>query len=116
MQSTAEHPVHQEPTQETLEHQMASRWPETSCKLEEDSSVCKSPTPDRDTILSDVVGPTAEEKVHQETGIALEESGKTSDGVSKRCQEEDDLDEGESLPIQHFQKCINAYMILYRDI
>ncbi|XP_057283264.1 torsin-1A-interacting protein 2 isoform X3 [Pezoporus wallicus] len=91
-QSTAEHPVHQEPTQETLEHQVASRWPETSCKLEEDSSVCKSPTPDGDTTLSDLAGPTAE-KVNQEAEIALEESGKTSDGVSKRCQEEDDLDE-----------------------
>ncbi|XP_062458402.1 torsin-1A-interacting protein 2 isoform X1 [Pezoporus occidentalis] len=91
-QSTAGHPVHQEPTQETLEHQVASRWPETSCKLEEDSSVCKSPTPDGDTTLSDLAGPTAE-KVNQEAEIALEESGKTSDGVSKRCQEEDDLDE-----------------------
>uniref|UniRef100_A0A8V5GBV0 Torsin-1A-interacting protein 1/2 AAA+ activator domain-containing protein n=1 Tax=Melopsittacus undulatus TaxID=13146 RepID=A0A8V5GBV0_MELUD len=87
MQSTAEHPVHQEPTQEILEHQEASRWPETSCKLEEDSSVCKSSTPDGDTTLSDLAGPTTE-KVHQETEIALEESGKTNDGVSKRCQEE----------------------------
>ncbi|KAM9009473.1 torsin-1A-interacting protein 2-like isoform 3-T3 [Ara ararauna] len=93
VQSTAEHPVHKEPTQETLEHQVASRWPETSCKLEEDSSVCESATPDGDTTLSDLAGPTAEEKVHQETEIALEESGKTNDGVSKRCQEEDDLDE-----------------------
>ncbi|KAM9543537.1 torsin-1A-interacting protein 2-like isoform 3-T3 [Guaruba guarouba] len=93
VQSTAEHPVHKEPTQETLEHQVASRWPETSCKLEEDSSVCESATPDGDTTLSDLAGPTAEEKVHQETEIALEESGKPNDGVSKRCQEEDDLDE-----------------------
>ncbi|NXD67206.1 TOIP2 protein, partial [Eolophus roseicapillus] len=91
VQSTAEHPVHQEHTQETLEHQVASRWPETSCKLEEDSSVCKSLTPDGETTLSDLAGPTAEEKVHQETEIALEESGKTSDGVSERYQEEDDL-------------------------
>ncbi|XP_065530130.1 torsin-1A-interacting protein 2 isoform X3 [Lathamus discolor] len=92
VQSTAEHPVHQEPTQETLEHQVASKWPETSCRLEEDSSVCKSPTPDGDTALSDLAGPTAE-KVHQETEIALEESRKTSDCVSKTCQEEDDLDD-----------------------
>ncbi|XP_061201579.1 torsin-1A-interacting protein 2 isoform X3 [Neopsephotus bourkii] len=88
--STAEHPVHQEPTQETLDHQVASRWPETSRKLEEDSSVCKSPTPDGDTRLSDLAVPTAEEKVNQEAEI---EFGKTSDGVSKRCQEEDGLDE-----------------------
>ncbi|XP_030351148.1 torsin-1A-interacting protein 2 isoform X2 [Strigops habroptila] len=104
VQSTAEHPVHQEPTQETLEHeeptqetlehQVASRWPETSCKPEEDSSVCKSLTADGgETTLSDLAGRTVEEEVHHETEISLEESGKTGDGVSERYQEKDDLDE-----------------------
>ncbi|KAM7107054.1 TOIP2 protein, partial [Ciconia maguari] len=94
VESTAEHPVHQESTQETLEHQVTSRWPETSCKPEEDSLVCKSPTADGgETTLSDSAGPTVEEKVPQETEVSLEESGKTRDGVSGRSQEEDDLDE-----------------------
>ncbi|XP_059677849.1 torsin-1A-interacting protein 2 [Gavia stellata] len=92
--STAEHPVHEEPTQETLEHQVASGWPETSCKPEEDSLVCKSPTADGGgTILSDLADPTVEEKVPQETEVSLEESGKTRDCVSERSQEEDELDE-----------------------
>ncbi|XP_076195789.1 uncharacterized protein TOR1AIP2 isoform X1 [Aptenodytes patagonicus] len=94
VESTAEHPVHQEATQETLEHQVTSRWPETSGKPEEDSMVCKSPTADGgETTLSDSAGPTVEEKVPQETEVSLEESGKTRDGVSERSQEEDDLDE-----------------------
>ncbi|NXF50841.1 TOIP2 protein, partial [Oceanites oceanicus] len=94
VESTAEHPVHQESTQETLEQQVTSRWPETSCKPEEDSLVCKSPTADGgETTLSDSAGPTVEEKVPQETEVSLEESGKTRDGVSERSQEENDLDE-----------------------
>ncbi|XP_075364064.1 torsin-1A-interacting protein 2-like isoform X2 [Mycteria americana] len=94
MESTAEHPVHQESAQETLEHQVTSRWPETSCKPEEESLVCKSPTADGgETTLLDSAGPTVEEKVPQETEVSLEESGKTRDGVSGRSQEEDDLDE-----------------------
>ncbi|NXH70261.1 TOIP2 protein, partial [Hydrobates tethys] len=94
VESAAEHPVHQEPTQETLEQQVTSRWPETSCKPEEDSLVCKSPTADGgEMTLSDSAGPTVEEKVPQETEVSLEESGKTRDGVSERSQEEDDLDE-----------------------
>lgn len=92
--------MHQEPIQETLEHQETSRWPETSCKAEEDSSVCTSPTADGgEMTLSDSAGPTVEEKAPQETEGSLEESGKTRDGVSERSQEEDDVDEGESLPI-----------------
>ncbi|KAF1475779.1 Torsin-1A-interacting protein 2, partial [Pygoscelis antarcticus] len=94
VESTAEHPVHQEATQETLEHQVTSRWPETSGKPEEDSTVCKSPTADGgETTLSDSAGPTVEEKVPQETGVSLEESEETRDGVSERSQEEDELDE-----------------------
>ncbi|KAM6128584.1 uncharacterized protein FYN12_005319 [Phoenicopterus ruber ruber] len=94
VESTAEHPVHQEPTQETLEHQVTSGCPETPCKPEEDSLVCKSPAADGgETTLSDSAGPTIEEKVPQETEVSLEESGKTQDGVSERSQEEDDLDE-----------------------
>ncbi|NWH54959.1 TOIP2 protein, partial [Fregata magnificens] len=94
VESTAEHPVHQEPTQETLEHQVTSRWPETSCKPEEDSLVCESPTADGGEVtLSDSAGSTVEEKVPQETEVSLEASRKTRDGVSERSQEEDDLDE-----------------------
>lgn len=79
---------------------MTSRWPETSCKPQDDSLVCKSPTLDgEERILLDSAGPTVEEKVPQETEVSLEESRKTRDGVSERSQEEDDLDEGESLPI-----------------
>lgn len=50
-------------------------------------------------ILLDSAGPTVEEKVPQETEVSLEESSKTRDGVLERSQEEDDLDEGEFLPI-----------------
>ncbi|NXJ95196.1 TOIP2 protein, partial [Corythaixoides concolor] len=94
LQSTAVHPEHQEPLQETVEPQVTSRWPETSCKPEEDSSVCKSPTADEgERTLSDLAVPTVEEKVPQETQVSLEESGKTRDGVSERPLEEDDSDE-----------------------
>ncbi|NXF03391.1 TOIP2 protein, partial [Smithornis capensis] len=90
--STAQHPVHQEPPQETLEHQVTSR-PETSCKPEEDSSVHESTADGGETTLPGLGGPTAEEKAPQETEILLEESEKTRDGVSQRSQEEEDLDE-----------------------
>ncbi|NXK49092.1 TOIP2 protein, partial [Chauna torquata] len=93
VESTAEHPEHQEPPQETLEHQVTSRWPETSCKPEEDSSVCKAPTAyGGEMTLSELAGPTVEEKVPQETEVSLEESGETRDDVSERSQEEDDTD------------------------
>ncbi|XP_075278660.1 torsin-1A-interacting protein 2 isoform X2 [Opisthocomus hoazin] len=89
----AEHSEHQEPPQETLEHQVTSRQPETSCKLEEDSLVCKSPPADGgEETLSDLAGPRSEKKVPQETEVSVEESGKTRDGVSGRPQEEDSLD------------------------
>ncbi|NXX86741.1 TOIP2 protein, partial [Urocolius indicus] len=91
-ESTAKHPVHPEPTQETLEPQMTSRWPETSCKPE-DSLVCKLPPADGvETTLSDLADPTAEKSL-QGTEVSLEKSGKARDGISKRPQEEDDLDE-----------------------
>ncbi|KAM6124102.1 uncharacterized protein TOR1AIP2 [Pterocles gutturalis] len=93
-ESTAEHPVHQEPTQETHEHQGTSRRPETSCKAEEDSLVCKAPIADGgETTQSDSADPPVEEKVPQEAEVSLGESGKTRDGVSARSQEEDGLDE-----------------------
>ncbi|XP_005231681.3 torsin-1A-interacting protein 2 isoform X1 [Falco peregrinus] len=92
VESTAELPVHQEPTHETPEHQVTSEWPETSCKPEDNSLVCKSATVDGgETMLSDLAVLTAEENVPQETEVSLEESGKTRDGVSERSQEEDDL-------------------------
>ncbi|KAM6305677.1 uncharacterized protein AAHN32_004877 [Aegotheles albertisi] len=93
VESTAEHPAHQEPPQETLEHQVTSRWPETSCKPEDDSLVCKSPTADGEMTLLDSAAATAEEKVPQESEVSLEECGKTRDGVLERPQEEDGLDE-----------------------
>ncbi|NXE75311.1 TOIP2 protein, partial [Cochlearius cochlearius] len=93
VEGTTEHPLHQEPTQETLECQVTSRWPETSCKPEEDSLVCKSPTADEgEMTLLDSADPTVE-KVPQETEVSLEESGKTRDGVSERSHEDNDLDE-----------------------
>ncbi|XP_065698757.2 torsin-1A-interacting protein 2 isoform X2 [Patagioenas fasciata] len=94
VESTAEHPEHQETPQETPEHQVTSRCPETSCKPEEDSLVSKSPTAGGgETTLSDLTSPTVEEQVNQETEVSLAESGKTRDGISERSQEEDGLDE-----------------------
>ncbi|NXG65913.1 TOIP2 protein, partial [Hemiprocne comata] len=94
VESTAEHPAHQEPPQETLEHQVASRGPETPCKPEEDPLVCESPAADGgETTLSDSAGPTVEESVPQETEVSLEESGKMRDAASERSQEDDGLDE-----------------------
>ncbi|NXY05984.1 TOIP2 protein, partial [Pteruthius melanotis] len=91
--STAERPVHQEPTQEALGQQVTSRWPETSCKPEEDSSVCGSAADGGETALSGVAGPTVEEKAPQETEVLPEESDKTREGVSERPLEKEDLDE-----------------------
>ncbi|XP_068546900.1 torsin-1A-interacting protein 2-like isoform X2 [Anas acuta] len=93
VESTAEHPAHQEPPRETLEHQEASRCPETSCKPEEDSSVSNPPTAFGEEVKpSGLAGPTVEEKVPQESEASLEESVETRDGVSERPQEEDDSD------------------------
>ncbi|XP_054240508.1 torsin-1A-interacting protein 2 [Indicator indicator] len=90
MESAAEHPAYQEPIQGTLEHQVTSRWPETSCKPEEDSLLCKSPTADGgETSLSDLAGL----RVEKETEVSLKESVKTRDDVSERSQEKNDLDE-----------------------
>ncbi|NXX21244.1 TOIP2 protein, partial [Podargus strigoides] len=92
VENTAEHPVCQQSTQETLEHQVTSRWPETSCKPEEDSLVCETPAAAGEGMTQlDLAGSTVE-KVPQETEVSLEESGKTRDGVSERSQEEYDLD------------------------
>ncbi|NXN75161.1 TOIP2 protein, partial [Himantopus himantopus] len=93
VESTAEHPVHQEATQETLEDQVTARGPETSCKPEEDSLVCKSPTAHGgETTLLDSAASPVEENVPQETEVSLEESGKTRDDVSDRSQKEGDSD------------------------
>ncbi|NWX64813.1 TOIP2 protein, partial [Promerops cafer] len=89
---------HQEATQETPEHQVTSRWPETPCKPEEDSSVCESAADGVQTTLLGSAGPTLEEKAAQETEVLLEESNKTREGVSERPLEKEDLHEGESLP------------------
>ncbi|XP_027596449.1 torsin-1A-interacting protein 2-like isoform X2 [Pipra filicauda] len=95
--STAEHPVHQEPTQETLEQPVTSRS-ETSCKPEQDSSVREPSAGGGETTLPGLAGPTLEEKAPQETEILLEEAGKTRDGASERSQEEKDLDEAGLAP------------------
>ncbi|NXY18942.1 TOIP2 protein, partial [Atrichornis clamosus] len=91
--STAERPAHQEPAQDTLEDQETSRWPETSCKPEEDSSVCESTAEGGETTLLGLAGPTVEEKAPQETEVLLEESEKTRDSVSERPLEKENLDE-----------------------
>ncbi|NXG25325.1 TOIP2 protein, partial [Grallaria varia] len=84
--SPGEHPLHQEPTQERLEHQVTSR-PETSCKPKEDPSVCESNAAGGDTTVPGIAGPTREEKAPQETEALLEVPGKTRDDASARCQE-----------------------------
>ncbi|NXV43773.1 TOIP2 protein, partial [Uria aalge] len=95
VESTAKQPVPQEATQETLEQQVTRRCPEKSCKPEEDSLVCKSPTADREeTILLDSSGSTVEEKVPQKTEVSLEVSGKTRDGASERSHKEENVEKG----------------------
>ncbi|NXC41086.1 TOIP2 protein, partial [Penelope pileata] len=92
VESTAERPVHQEPPQEILEHQVTGTWPETSCKPEA-SSVCKPPAAHGgETTLSESAGPTVGGKVPQGTEVSLEEPGETKDGVLERSQEENGLD------------------------
>ncbi|NXM16997.1 TOIP2 protein, partial [Ploceus nigricollis] len=101
--STAECPVHQEATQEAPEHQEATqealgqqvtgKFPETSCKPEEDSSVCDSAADEGETTLLGSAGPTLEEKAAQETEVLPEKSDKTREGVSERPLEKEDLDE-----------------------
>ncbi|KAM4773166.1 torsin-1A-interacting protein 2 isoform 2-T2 [Cyanocitta cristata] len=86
-------PEHQESTQEAPGHQVTSRGPETSCKPEEDSSVCESTADGGETTLLGLAGPTVEEKAPQETEVRLEESDKTREGVSERPLEKEDLDE-----------------------
>lgn len=112
MESIAEHPAHQEPPRETLEHQEASRCPETSCKPEEDSLVSNPPTAFGEEVKPlELAGPTVEEKAPQETEASLEEPVETRDGVSERPQEEDDSDRGESLPICLY--CISKMLITW---
>ncbi|NXE49391.1 TOIP2 protein, partial [Casuarius casuarius] len=89
----AEPPVLQEIPPETLGHEVTSSWPDTSCKPEEkDPAVGESLTGDRSKVTdSGLAGLMAEEKVHQETKVSLEESEKT-------CKpEEKDPAVGESL-------------------
>ncbi|XP_015492304.1 torsin-1A-interacting protein 2 isoform X2 [Parus major] len=93
--STAEHPVHQEASQEAPGCQVTSRWPETSCKPEEDSSVYESAANGGETTLLGSAGPTLEEIGAQETAVLLEESDKTGEGVSERPLEKEDLGEAE---------------------
>ncbi|NXC62919.1 TOIP2 protein, partial [Aleadryas rufinucha] len=90
---TQETPGHQEPTWEAPGHQVTSRGPETSCKPEEDSSVCESTTDRGETALLGLAGATVEEKAPQETEVLPEESDKTREGVSERPLEKEDLDE-----------------------
>ncbi|NXJ05148.1 TOIP2 protein, partial [Odontophorus gujanensis] len=93
MESTAEHLVHQE----SREHQGTSTCTETSCKPEEDSSVCKPPAAHGGEVtLTELDSPTVETpqeaQVPQETEVSLEESGERKDDASERSQEENDLD------------------------
>lgn len=97
VESTAKHPVHQEPPQESPEHRVTSTWPETSCRPQEDSSVCKPPAAHGgEETLTELDSPTVESpqdtQVPQETELSLEESGETKDDTSERPREENDLD------------------------
>ncbi|XP_021260586.1 torsin-1A-interacting protein 2 isoform X2 [Numida meleagris] len=97
VESTAKHPVHQEPPQESPEHPVTSTLPETSCKPEEDSSERKPPAAHGGEVtLTALDGPTVESpqeaQVPQETVVSLEESGETKDDASERSQEENGLD------------------------
>ncbi|NWY42163.1 TOIP2 protein, partial [Sylvia atricapilla] len=94
-EATQETSEHQEAAQETPGHQVTSRWPETPCKPEEDSSVCESAADGGETALLSSAGPTLEETSVQETEVLPEESGKTREGVSERPLEKEDLDEGD---------------------
>ncbi|XP_065600828.1 torsin-1A-interacting protein 2 isoform X2 [Cyrtonyx montezumae] len=92
-ESTAEHLVHQE----SPELQVTSTWTETSCKPEEDSSVCKPPAArGGEVTVTELDSPTVETpqeaQVPQETEVSLEESGERKDDASERSQEENDLD------------------------
>ncbi|NXC85188.1 TOIP2 protein, partial [Cercotrichas coryphoeus] len=95
-EATQEAPGHQEATQEAPGHQVTRRWPETSCKPEEDSSVCESAADGGETTLLGSAGPTLEEKAAQqlqETEVLPEECDKTREGVSERPLKEEDLDQ-----------------------
>ncbi|KAL9846480.1 torsin-1A-interacting protein 2 isoform 2-T2 [Geothlypis trichas] len=92
-EATQETPGHQEATQETPGHQVTSRWPETSCKPEEDFSVCESAADGGETTLLGSAGPTLEDKHAQEIKVLPEESDRTREGVSERPLEKQDLDE-----------------------
>ncbi|NXR25719.1 TOIP2 protein, partial [Cinclus mexicanus] len=85
--------VYQEATQEAAGHQVTSRWPETSCKPEEDSSVCESAADEGETALLGSPDPTVEEKAAQETEVLPEESDKTREDVLERHLEKEDLDQ-----------------------
>ncbi|NXA94150.1 TOIP2 protein, partial [Melanocharis versteri] len=91
--ATQEAPGHQRATQEAPGHQVTSRWPETSRKPEEDSSVCESTADGGGTTLLGLAGPKVEEKAAQETEVLPEESDKTREGVSERPLEKEGLDE-----------------------
>lgn len=95
---TEEAPGHQEATQESPVHQVTSRQAEASCKPEEDSSVCESAAYGGETPLLGTAGSTLEEKAAQETDVLPAEATKTQEHVTKRPQEKEDLDQGESLP------------------
>ncbi|XP_030310942.1 torsin-1A-interacting protein 2 [Calypte anna] len=89
VERTADHPVIQEALEQTLEYQVTSRWPGTSCKPEEDSLVCESPAADGEMALSGPAGLRVEEKVPLQT----EESEKKRDEISEGSPGEEDLDE-----------------------
>ncbi|XP_053929604.1 torsin-1A-interacting protein 2 isoform X2 [Cuculus canorus] len=94
VESTAEHLVHQKPTQESLEHQAMSRQRETSCKPEEESLLCKSPAADGGKTTSlDLAAHPVKMEIPQETELSLRESGKRRDNTSEGPRKDDDLDE-----------------------
>ncbi|NWS81971.1 TOIP2 protein, partial [Toxostoma redivivum] len=92
-EASQETPGHQEASQGTSGHQVTSRCPETSCKPEEDSSVCESGGDGGETTLLGSAGPTLEEKAACETEVLSEESDNTREGVSERPLEKEDFDQ-----------------------
>ncbi|XP_069718763.1 torsin-1A-interacting protein 2-like isoform X2 [Phaenicophaeus curvirostris] len=92
-ESTGEHPVHQETHQRSLELQMTTRQPETSCKPDKEPVVCTSPTADggKTTLLGLAAHPI-EVEIPQETEVSLGESRKRRDDAPETSQEKNDLD------------------------
>ncbi|NWH79642.1 TOIP2 protein, partial [Piaya cayana] len=92
-ESTGEHPVHQETRQESVELQMTTRQPETSCRPNEESVACTSPaaTGGKTTLVGLAAHPVDVE-IPRETEVSLGESRKRRDDASETSQKKNDSD------------------------